>query len=100
VKIGVFSSETSGTECEMFDDRSGGLTMYLVSIGESIFETGDDGVNVVFTHLTDVLEQERHRFETTVSDIEFGCSVFIQDGGNAGERSTCFGDDGCQENDG
>lgn len=67
--------------------------MNLISIGQSVFQTGDDRVNVVFTHLTDVLEQERHRFETTVSYIEFRSSVLVKNGGNTSERSTSLGDD-------
>lgn len=70
--------------------------MNLISIGESVFETGDDRVDVIFTHLPDVLEQERHGFETTVSYVEFRCSVFVEDGRDAGERSTGFSDDSCK----
>jgi hypothetical protein len=47
----VFVPEARSTKREMLDNGSRGLTMDWISIGKGIFETRDNGVNVVFALL-------------------------------------------------
>jgi hypothetical protein len=68
--------------------------MDVITIGEGVFEQSDHRVDVVFRHFTNVFKYESEGFETTVSDIEFGCTIFVQDGRDTRERTTCLGDNG------
>lgn len=95
VKVSVLIAESSSSEREMLDDSSRRLTMNLVSVGEGVLEAGDDRVDIVLAHLADVLEQEGHGLQATVADVQLGCAVLVEDGGNAGEGSTGLSNDGC-----
>ena len=95
MKESILVTESCGSESEVLDDRTGGLSMNEISIRQRILETGNDAVNVVLPHLADVLEQERHRLETTVSNVEFRRSIFVENRRDASERSTRLGDDSC-----
>ena len=44
---GILTSETGNTESEMLDDNTRRLTMNEITVGESILEHGDDGINIV-----------------------------------------------------
>lgn len=86
VKHGIFTSKTGNTKGQVLHDDTCRLTMDKITIGERILEHGDNRVNVVRRLRSDILEDERERLQTTRSNIEFGCSVFVQD-----SRDTCKG---------
>jgi hypothetical protein len=77
----------------MLDDRSARLAMYVVSVRQGVFEQRDDRVDIVFRQFTDVFEYKGERFQTAIADVELGRAVFVEDGGDTGERSTGFSDD-------
>lgn len=68
--------------------------MNVISVRQGVFEESDDGVDIVFAHLADVFEYESEGFETTVTDVQLGCSVFVKNGRDASEGTTSLGDDG------
>lgn len=90
----ILVSESSCPEREMLDDRTCCLSVDEVTVGEGVLEASDDRVDVVLAHLADVLEEERHGLEATVADVELRRAILVEDGGNAGERSTGLGNDG------
>ena len=97
---GFLVSVRRDSQSDVLDDRTGRLTMNSVPLGKSVLEESGDGVDVVLGHLSDVLEDERESFEATVSDVEFGSSVLVEDSGDGGERSTGLGNDGWREDKG
>ena len=85
------------SQSDVLDDRTGRLTMNSIPLSKSVLEEPSDGVDVVLGHLSDVLEDERESLEATVSNVEFGSSVLVEDSGDGGEGSTGLGDDGWKE---
>jgi hypothetical protein len=89
-------TETSDTDSEMLDDRSSSLSVNVISVGQRVFQQADDRMNVILGHLPHIFENERERFEATVTDVQLWRAVLIEDGRNAGERTTGLSDDSCE----
>ena len=86
----VFVAETGGTESQVLDDTGRRLSMNGVSVCQGVLETCDDTVDVVLAHLPNVLEEEGHGLQASVADVQVWCTVLVQNGGNAGERTARF----------
>lgn len=86
----VFVSETSRTESEMLDDTSACLPVHGISVRKCVFQAGHHTMDVVFAHFANVLEEERHSLQTSVSDVQVGRAVLVEDCRDTGERSTRF----------
>lgn len=91
----VFVAHSRTANCQVLDDGGTRLPVNVVAIRHAVFEKTDDRVQVMCRFFTDVFKQERQRFKTTVSDIELGRSVLVEDGRDTSERLTDLGDDGC-----
>lgn len=86
----ILVAKPSGAQRKMLNDTSGRLTVDGIPICQSVFQAGDYTVNVILAHLSDVLEQERHRFQATVSDVEIGRAVLVEDSGDTSEGTASF----------
>lgn len=49
----------------------------LIPVHESILQQRRDGIDVVFAHLSNVLEQEREGLQYTVLHVELRHAVFV-----------------------
>lgn len=90
MKQSIFIAKAGCTEGEMLDDAGRSLSMDGISVGEGIFQTRDNTVDIVFAHLSNIFEQERHCLETSVADVQVWCAVLVQDCWYAGEGTTGF----------
>lgn len=88
MREGIFVAHTSHTNGQVLDDRTCRLSMNVITVGQGVFKETDHRVNVVFGHFSNVFENESEGFETTVSDVELGCTVLVQDSRDTGEGST------------
>ena len=87
VDEGVLTTETLDTEGEMLDGCGSCLPVDQISVSECVFEQGSHSVNVVLSHLSDVLEHECQTFQDSVLHVQFLHSIFIHQGGENGEWS-------------
>lgn len=77
MRQGILITQTGNTNGEMLDDSTCRLSMDVITICQGVFKETDDRVDVVLRHFTDVFEYESECLETTVSDVEFGCTVLV-----------------------
>ena len=81
----VLAIETRDTEREMLHNDTRCLSVDKVTVCESIFEHGHDGVDVVRRLRSNILEDERKCLQTARADIQLSSPVFIEDSGDTGE---------------
>lgn len=63
-------------------------------VHQGIFQEWSDSIDVIFTHLTDVLEQERQGLEDAVLDIQLRDPVLVHQGREDREWWARLGHDG------
>ena len=81
----VFTIETRDTEREVLHDDTRRLSVDEVAVCESVLEHRHDGVDVVCRLGSNVLEDERERFQTPRADVQLSSPVFVEDSGDTGE---------------
>ena len=79
MRHGVFASKTSASQGEMLYRHRRSLAVYQISIHERVFEQRRDGVDVILSHLSNVLEQTRQRFQHAVLHVALGHAVLIHE---------------------
>ena len=62
-------------------------------VHERVLEERDDRVDVVLSHLADVLEHEGECLEDAVLHVEFGDSILVHECGDDSEGRAGLGDD-------
>ena len=90
----VLTTEPEHTDSHVLDGGAGGLSMYQVTVHERVLQQWRNSVYVIFTHLTNVLEQKWERFQHTVLHIQFGHAIFVHESGKYCERRTRLRYDG------
>ena len=66
--------------------------MNWISFNERILQEGDNAVDVVLSHVTNILEHEAKRLQNAILNVEFRDSIFIHECRENSERPTCLCD--------
>mmetsp|Transcript_11483 Transcript_11483/g.22235 ORF Transcript_11483/g.22235 Transcript_11483/m.22235 type:complete len:601 (-) Transcript_11483:2097-3899(-) len=90
----VLEAEADGAERHVFDGGARRLPVDEVAVHQRVLEQRHHRVDVVATHLANVLEEEGERLEDAVLDVELGDAVLVEQSGEHSEGRARLGDDG------
>ncbi|RUP50239.1 hypothetical protein BC936DRAFT_139883 [Jimgerdemannia flammicorona] len=90
----VLTSQPHNSQRRMLNDSTCSLPVHKIPIHKRVFEQRRDGIDIILAHLTDILEDERHRLEHAVLYVELWHAVLVHEGRQDGEGGAGLGYDG------